>query len=49
MRSACCTSSSSPIGVEETRTGYRIVGERVAYETAPDQLRARWTFWNAPR
>lgn len=39
------------VGVIETRTGYRLVMERVAYGTLPasDDELALWTWWNVPR
>lgn len=39
------------VGVIETRTGYRLVMERVEYGTLPasDDELALWTYWNLPR
>jgi hypothetical protein len=34
------------VGVEETRTGYRLVAERIAYAFAFD---LDWLFFNVPR
>jgi hypothetical protein len=33
------------VGVEETRTGYRVLAERIAYVSGA----AVWTFYNSPR
>lgn len=38
-------------GIEETRTGYRLVMTRVEYETLPESLdpTALWTYYSLPR
>lgn len=37
------------VGIEETRTGYRFLAERVAYEAEPVPPGVAWSFWNLPR
>lgn len=37
------------IGVEETRNGYRLLVERVAYGTAPQRSGYVWAYHNVPR
>lgn len=41
------------VGLEETRTGWRILGERVEYGTVADRAMnptaTEWRFWKLPR
>ena len=37
------------VGIVETRTGYRFLAERIAYDDVADASRRIWPFFNVPR